>query len=773
MRFRPGSPGKGHSLRRAGLVLAAWAAVAGPATLLTPQIGGTDRALAETVVFSEDFTSTALRDSLFTTAWWDTLAGELRLYPQPLVPRGVWNTAGNAYACALTGSHLMVADGSGGLASIDVADPDLLLLSDTFATADQARDLVLVGGNALVAVGGAGLQILDVSDPSDLKSRSLLDTAGYATGVAVLGTWVYLAQSNLGVAVVQAADPDNPLPVGDVPTLDWARGLAVHGGHLLVADGDAGLTILDLTDPAAPVQVANLNTAGTVLDVAAEGNLAYLAAGAAGLIIADVSDPAAPVQIGSLTLVGTCRHVAAAGDTVYVAGGAGGLYLVDVSDPASPVAVARRDTEGEAYHTAVGAALAWLCDGLAGVKGFSADPQGLDPARHQARSRNLNQGGEAVQRALLAADLADSLRFEVSVDGGGSWAAITPGGDWVEFPIPGADLRWRAFLVQTGPYPGPVCRSLTLTWDRLHNYPTIAGLADIPQDTGGQVRLTWQASRYDAPDLQHKVTEYSVYRRYALPAKVYPPGDWDYLLTVPADMEQEYSAVVPTLADSAAAGIAWSVFFVRARTATLGVYFDSPVDSGYSVDNLRPAPPTGFHAAGAPLGGTVLTWDASPDPQFANFALYRSAVPVSLPLPADLLQVTTQASFLDGEPGTWHYLLTVVDLGGRQSEPAFPTVVSAVPASAALVLRTAPNPFNPATVLSFQVPDPGAVAALDVFDARGRLVTNLWHGALAAGPHQFVWRGLDRRGVPCAGGTYTCRLVCGGITRTVKVSLIR
>ena len=58
---------------------------------------------------------------------------------------------------------------------------------------------------------------------------------------------------------------------------------------------------------------------------------------------------------------------------------------------------------------------------------------------------------------------------------------------------------------------------------------------------------------------------------------------------------ESYAIDAPTLADSTISdGMHYSTFFVRARTATPGEYFDSLPDSGYSVDNLAPAVPENF-----------------------------------------------------------------------------------------------------------------------------------------------------------------------------------
>ncbi len=135
--------------------------------------------------------------------------------------------------------------------------------------------------------------------------------------------------------------------------------------------------------------------------------------------------------------------------------------------------------------------------------------------------------------------------------------------------------------------------------------PVILSVEDIGNDEGRQVRLKWQASPLDSASSPVPVTGYALWRRIdELPAwmpvvydvipgpvPMYPPGDWDYLGTVPACCEETYATIVPTLADAVGDDIHWSAFFVRALTEMPEIYFDSQPDSGYSVcDNLPPEP---------------------------------------------------------------------------------------------------------------------------------------------------------------------------------------
>ncbi|MBE0564630.1 MAG: T9SS type A sorting domain-containing protein [Krumholzibacteria bacterium] len=97
-------------------------------------------------------------------------------------------------------------------------------------------------------------------------------------------------------------------------------------------------------------------------------------------------------------------------------------------------------------------------------------------------------------------------------------------------------------------------------------------------------------------------------------------------------------------------------------------------------------------------------------------------------------------------------------------------LADAVPAVPA-ISGVAPNPFNPRTTVSLDLPREGAVSVA-VHDLRGRLVRTLFSGKLAAGRHALVWEGIDQGGSPAASGTYLVRLTTAdGVQQTVKITL--
>jgi hypothetical protein len=100
---------------------------------------------------------------------------------------------------------------------------------------------------------------------------------------------------------------------------------------------------------------------------------------------------------------------------------------------------------------------------------------------------------------------------------------------------------------------------------------------------------------------------------------------------------------------------------------------------------------------------------------------------------------------------------------------------SAVPeAGAVAALGDAyPNPFNPRTTLSFDLPVAGPVRLL-VHDVSGRVVDVLLDDQVVRpGLHRVDWRGRDRSGRELPSGAYFYRLESGAYRATKKMLLLR
>lgn len=93
----------------------------------------------------------------------------------------------------------------------------------------------------------------------------------------------------------------------------------------------------------------------------------------------------------------------------------------------------------------------------------------------------------------------------------------------------------------------------------------------------------------------------------------------------------------------------------------------------------------------------------------------------------------------------------------------------------ALRLSAAPNPFGPATRISYSLPAVrgAAPAELRIFDASGRLVRALVETNQSPGTYSVTWDGTGRSGENVASGVYFYRLEWRGASETRRMVLIR
>jgi hypothetical protein len=72
---------------------------------------------------------------------------------------------GSASRVVLSGNHVFVADGAGGLRIVDVSNPNMPTEVGFVSTGGSTYDVDVSGGHAFVADGAAGMRVIDVSNP--------------------------------------------------------------------------------------------------------------------------------------------------------------------------------------------------------------------------------------------------------------------------------------------------------------------------------------------------------------------------------------------------------------------------------------------------------------------------------------------------------------------------------------------------------------------------------------------------------------------------------
>lgn len=98
---------------------------------------------------------------------------------------------------------------------------------------------------------------------------------------------------------------------------------------------------------------------------------------------------------------------------------------------------------------------------------------------------------------------------------------------------------------------------------------------------------------------------------------------------------------------------------------------------------------------------------------------------------------------------------------------------SSIPTPATPILRqNFPNPFNPKTTISFNLPKADEVS-LQIFNVKGQLVKTLLNESKTAGTHQVIWNGTDNSGKPISSGVYYYKITAGKYSSTRKMILMK
>jgi hypothetical protein len=328
--------------------------------------------------------------------------------------------------------------------------------------------------------------------------------------------------------------------------------------------------------------------------------------------------------------------------------------------------------------------------------------------------------------------------------------------------------------------------------------PTISRVRDVPGDQGGQVFVTWLASPLDNP-IDRAITSYRVWRRIPDSALLHgAPGSapafripirgevrplradgatdvtyWEAIATLPAERLAGYGYTAATFEDSTRHHVPYVAFFVSALTADPTVFYESAVDSGYSVDNLNPHKPNNFVAVAAG-NGVALHWLPADDPDVAQYVLYRGSTASFDPGPETQVAAVNDTGYVDA-PGTTdrYYKVETVDAHGNTSDAAEAVVAGVldVPTMGSQEFALRPVRPNPARgdrlAVEFALPRAGAVK-IELVDIAGRSIERRDLGILSAGRH-------ETQIVPAANlasGVYLLRLAQGANTVSRRVTIV-
>jgi hypothetical protein len=318
--------------------------------------------------YNESFYSREFFDPLNTTAWWDTLAGQLKLPLFQISLTGSASITGTSRGLAIAGDYAYIAVTPALFKVVDISAPATPAVVGTYALSDLPFDVDVSGDYAYVTAETADLYVINITDPAHPTLAKYLDTPEHGAGLDVAGDYAYVTDPYYGLYVYNVTNPTNPVRVGSYDTPGVPIDVEVAGHYAYVTDGTAGLQVIDISSPTGPTLAGSVDTPGSSFRLAIAGQLAYVADSDNGLQVIDISDPANPAIIGAYDTPGRAYDAAPCGNIVYVADRYSGVHAIDVSDPSNPSLAGGYNTSGEAYQLVVAGNQLYVADGSQGLK---------------------------------------------------------------------------------------------------------------------------------------------------------------------------------------------------------------------------------------------------------------------------------------------------------------------------------------------------------------------------------------------------------------------
>jgi len=323
------------------------------------------------------------------------------------------------------------------------------------------------------------------------------------------------------------------------------------------------------------------------------------------------------------------------------------------------------------------------------------------------------------------------------------------------------------------------CSQLYLTQsDNVFPEPDIVNTQDMPLDQGGYVQIFFNGSVYDSPAFNYHIDYYSIWRELGEEeCESLGGGYWEFIGEIPAPgPEDQYAFTAPTVCISTDEATYFTTYQVIAHTTNDNSFFSSDLMAGSSTDDLAPLAPAAIHLSGDDENvAFTLSWSPSAETDFQKYTLYRKiGAGTSLEQISTLNDTMYTDSAIERDV-TYHYWVSATDMHGNEgllSDEVSGTINTILDNSSlipvAFALKPAyPNPFNPVTTISFELPYLSEVE-LSIYSLDGQLIMRLINTLIPAGYHQFVWDAMDQ-----SSGMYLIHIRANNYIATEKVLLVK
>jgi hypothetical protein len=266
---------------------------------------------------------------------------------------GSEDTPGNAVGVTVVGHHAYIADGGSGLQIINVLDRQKPTLIASVDTGGEARNVAVytyrpsqdapIVQYAYVADGSGGIAVIDVTNPWEPRAVTIIETSEFVQDVEIFNNRLYISERSEGLVIYDLSSPENPVRMGSRVTPGKASRVVLQGEYAYIADHNRGLRIINIANPFDPREYGFFDLPTQVKDLVIAGNgFAYLIDGVAGMWTVSLGDRRNPIPVNFLDTPGEPTGLDLGNDgRLYIADGSKGLHVVDITtNPINPTILA-------------------------------------------------------------------------------------------------------------------------------------------------------------------------------------------------------------------------------------------------------------------------------------------------------------------------------------------------------------------------------------------------------------------------------------------------
>ncbi len=206
----------------------------------------------------------------------------------------------------------------------------------------------------------------------------------------------------------------------------------------------------------------------------------------------------------------------------------------------------------------------------------------------------------------------------------------------------------------------------------------------------------------------------------------------------------------------------WAIKAIYTADVSSAAAFSNPLQKEQQNGNV-----VGFvrRQNGQGIAGATITASSG------NTATTNSAGAYSMVLPVGSYSITATANGF--HPNTIENVIVVPNQNVTVNFEMIPTSNEdeLIPVTITQLNGNYPNPFNPETIISYDIKD-ACYVSLEIYNLRGQLVRTLVKDTLPSGRYRTVFNARDVKGLPLGSGVYFYRFTAGDYHATRKMLLM-